>query len=122
MHYSTVVMWTVLFSAEVESWLAGLGDDDWDSIMASVELLEARGPSLGRPAADRIKASAHHNMKELRSIGGNLRVLFAFDPVRQAILLIGGDKTDDWTAWYERNIPLADALYDDYLTYLDETD
>jgi hypothetical protein len=115
-------MWTVLFSVGVESWLAGLGDDDWDSIMASVELLEARGPALGRPAADRIKASAHHNMKELRSIGGHLRVLFAFDPVRQAILLIGGDKAGDWTAWYERNIPLADALYDDYLTYLDESE
>lgn len=115
-------MWAVLFSAEVESWFAGLSDDDWDSIMASVELLESRGPALGRPAADRIKASRHHNMKELRSIGGHLRVLFAFDPVRQAILLIGGDKTGDWTTWYEGNIPLADALYDDYLIYLDENE
>lgn len=45
-------------------------------------------------------------------------MLFAFDPVRQAILLIGGD----WTSWYERNVPLADALYDEYLTYLDENE
>lgn len=54
-------------------------------------------------------------MKELRPPGGFLRVLFAFDPRRQAILLLGGDKSNDWSGWYERNIPLADDLYDQYL-------
>ena len=57
-------------------------------------------------------------MKELRSVGGHLRALFCFDPVRNAIVLIGGDKTDDWTGWYERTIPRADDLYDDYLAAL----
>jgi len=57
-------------------------------------------------------------MKELISFGGNLRALFAFDPLRQAIILLGGDKTDNWDGWYTQNVPLGDELYDDYLTYL----
>jgi hypothetical protein len=54
-------------------------------------------------------------MKELRSFGGNLRALFIFDPKRRAIVLLGGDKTDDWTGWYGRNIPIADDRYDLHL-------
>lgn len=54
-------------------------------------------------------------MKELRSFGGTLRALFVFDPKRRAIVLLGGDKTDDWTGWYERNIPIADDRYDLHL-------
>jgi len=64
---------------------------------------------------DRIKGSRHHNMKELRSIGGHIRILFAFDPIRAAILLVGGDKTGQWSAWYRENIPVADHLYDEHL-------
>jgi hypothetical protein len=55
-------------------------------------------------------------MKELRvSKGGAIRILFAFDPRRQAVLLIGGDKGGQWQAWYEKAIPLADDLFGDYL-------
>ena len=57
-------------------------------------------------------------MKELRPRGGNLRILFAFDPHRMAILLIGGDKTGQWNTWYERMIPIADDLYDEHLDSL----
>jgi hypothetical protein len=57
-------------------------------------------------------------MKELRSIGGHLRALFAFDPRRRAIVLLGGDKTNDWSGWYERNVPLADDIYDEHLRSL----
>jgi hypothetical protein len=113
-------MWVVLFSTEAEEWLASLTDEEWASIMAPIEMLEAEGPSLGRPAVDSITGSRHRNMKELRSFGGHLRALFAFDPQRQAIVLLGGDKAGDWSGWYERNIPRADALYDDYLRYLQE--
>jgi len=109
------VSWDVYFTEPAEQWILGLSDPDYEAIMAAVELLEEHGPTLGRPAADRIEASRHHNMKELRSFGGHLRALFAFDPKRQAIVLLGGDKTDDWTGWYERNIPIADQLYEDYL-------
>ena len=115
-------MWTVLFSPEAEAWLDDLTDREWESIMAAVELLAERGPGLGRPAVDTITGSRHANMKELRSFGGHLRALFAFDPKRQAIVLLGGDKTDDWRGWYERNIPIADALFDDYLAYLRSTE
>ena len=58
-------------------------------------------------------------MKELRAAqGGALRVLFMFDPRRQAILLLGGDKSGEWNAWYARAVPLADDLYDTYLAEL----
>jgi len=81
-------------------------------------MLEQYGPSLGRPAVDHIKGSRHHNMKELRSRGRHLRALFCFDPRRTSIVLLGGNKADDWTGWYERNIPLADDLYDIYIDEL----
>lgn len=60
-------------------------------------------------------------MKELRAAsGGALRVLFMFDPRRQAILLLGGDKSGEWSTWYEWAVPLADDLYDAYLRELRE--
>jgi len=108
----------VYFTAVAEDWLMGLGDDDYDSIMARIELLEEHGPGLGRPVVDRIHGSRHPNMKELRA--GSMRALFAFDPLRQAIVLVGGDKRNDWTGWYERNIPLADDLLDAHLDSLRE--
>lgn len=116
MGYSTCMGWTVLFSKEAEDWINNLNDDQFAAIIAATTELEQHGPALGRPIVDSIKGSRHHNMKELRA--GTLRALFAFDPHRQAIILLGGDKRDDWTAWYERNIPLADDLYDDYLDHL----
>src|SRR2546423_15659326 len=95
-----------------------LHDDDYDPIMARIELLEGRGPRLARPVADTIAGSRHPNMKELRA--GSLRALFAFGPLRQAIVLLGGDERDDWTGWYERSIPLADDLLDAHLATLAE--
>src|SRR3954454_9466892 len=85
----------VYFTALAEEWVMSLGDDDYDSIMARIELLEEHGPGLGRPVVDSIRGSRHPNMKELRA--GSMRALFAFDPLRQAIVLVGGDKRDDWT-------------------------
>jgi hypothetical protein len=71
------------------------------------------------PHADTVKGSRHAQMKELRTQchGRPLRTFFAFDPRRAAILLLGGDKTGD-TRFYERMIPLADRLYDEYLAEL----
>src|SRR3954453_17097914 len=100
----------VYFTAVAEDWVRALSADDYDSIMARIELLEEHGPGLGRPVVDSVRASRHANMKELRA--GSMRALFAFDPLRQAIVLVGGDKRDDWTGWYERNIPLADDMLD----------
>ena len=108
----------VFFTVQAEDWVMNLDDDDYDQIMARIELLEERGPALGRPVVDTIEGSRHPNMKELRA--GTMRALFAFDPLRQAIVLIGGDKRDDWTGWYERNVPLADDLLDAHLATLEQ--
>ena len=85
-----------------------------------IQLLEEHGPALRRPVVGTLRNSRHGNMKELRasSGGGSLRVLFAFDPRRQVILLLGGDKTGQWERWCEWAIPAADDLYDVYLREL----
>lgn len=84
--------------------------------MARVELLEQEGPALGRPVVDRIEGSQFHHMKELRcSSSGALRVLFAFDPNRRAVLLVGGDKAGRWDDWYDDSIARADELYQKHL-------
>jgi len=69
---------------------------------------------------DRIKGSTLHNLKELRpgSAGTTeIRILFIFDPDRNAVLLVAGDKAGQWTTWYRQAIPLAE---DRYATYLKE--
>ncbi|HEY4838339.1 MAG TPA: type II toxin-antitoxin system RelE/ParE family toxin, partial [Candidatus Acidoferrales bacterium] len=76
-------------------------------------------PALRRPHVGAISNSRHANMKELviQHAGRPYRVLFAFDPRRTGILLIGGDKTGN-NRWYEEFIPVADALFDDHLKQL----
>lgn len=113
-------MWSVDIEA-IAGWLALLDDSSREQVVAAIELLEDRGPQLGRPIVDSVTASRHKNMKELRpgsSGRSELRVLFAFDPERSAIMLIAGDKAGDWKRWYKKNIPLADDLFDDHLTRL----
>lgn len=112
-------MWDVEYTDEFEQWWQTLTDLERSDLSATIELLERAGPQLSRPHADTVKGSRHNNMKELRTQSGGhpLRTLFAFDPRRCAILLIGGDKTGD-DRFYEKMIPLADHLYDDYLEEL----
>lgn len=110
--------WEVELTPEAERWYMELTPRDAERIAATLDELERRGPGLGRPFVDSVRGSRHHNMKELRSIGGHLRALFAFDPGRRAVVLLGGDKTNDWRGWYERSIPLADRLYDRHLRNL----
>jgi hypothetical protein len=77
-----------------------LAQSDAEALLAAIRVLRDRGPALGRPLVDTIKGSRHKNMKELRpgSTGrSEIRVLFAFDLERQAILLAGGDKSEDWS-------------------------
>ena len=82
--------WSVVGTNAFEDWFIGLDESDRARIEDRVDLLEQLGPSLGRPVVDSIQASRHHNMKELRA--GSLRVLFIFDPLSTAVLLLGGDK------------------------------
>ncbi len=105
----------------IADWLASLDDDSREQIVAAIELLEDRGPQLGRPIVDTVTSSRHRNMKELRpgsSGRSELRILFAFDPKRAAIMLIAGNKAGNWVRWYKKNIPLADDLFDDHLRAL----
>ncbi len=94
--------------------------EEQESVRAGVFKLEDKGPGLSRPLADTASGSRHPNMKELRPPGGNIRVLFAFDPRRMAILLVGGDKTGRWREFYEEKVPEADRLYDEHLEELRE--
>jgi hypothetical protein len=113
--------WVVELHSSVEAWFMQLVEEDpktADLIEEAIDMLAATGPTLGRPLVDRVKGSTYHNMKELRpaSAGGTeIRVLFMFDPRREAILLAAGDKTGDWQGWYDRNIPLAEQRYTQHL-------
>lgn len=119
MRYSARV-WDVEFTNEFESWWDTLESEEQQAIDAAVRVLEERGPGLGRPLVDTVTGSRHANMKELRV--GSARILFAFDPRRTAILLIGGDKRDQWQEFYEKMIPLADQLFDEHLNDLETPD
>ena len=107
--------WDVEFHPECERWAHELSQDDAEALLAAVRVLRDHGPNLGRPLVDTVKAGRHPNMKELRpgSTGRTeVRVLFAFDKQRAAILLLGGNKSDDWSGWYAKNIPIADERFE----------
>lgn len=111
--------WEVEGTSEFAEWYSRLSDAEKEDVIAVVDLLEARGPRLGFPYSSAIRDSRHGHMRELRvqHLGKPYRVLYAFDPRRSAILLLGGDKTGD-DRWYERHVPVADRLYDEYLQEL----
>ncbi|WP_425953350.1 type II toxin-antitoxin system RelE/ParE family toxin [Xylanimonas sp. McL0601] len=113
-------MWDVDLEL-IADWLVGQDQGTREQLVAAIELLEERGPHLGRPVVDTITASRHKNMKELRpgSAGrSEVRIRFAFDPRRSAILLLAGDKSRNWQGWYKKNIPIADDLFDEHLKKL----
>jgi hypothetical protein len=107
--------WDVILLKEVEAWYFSLDDDAMAAVTGAIDLLELEGPTLGRPTVDRVNGSKFHSMKELRPAGTSIRILFIFDPQRQAILLLGGDKAGTWTSWYDKNIPTAERRYEDWL-------
>lgn len=114
--YNKGVAWEINYTDEFGNWWDNLTVEEQVAVEKRVDLLAITGPTLGRPAVDRIHTSRHSNMKELRvGTSAAIRVLFAFDPNREAVLLIGGDKAGAWNAWYEVNVPLADDLFDNYL-------
>ncbi len=116
--------WTVLFHDEFEAEFEALVEDLQDELLAHAKLLATFGPNLGRPTVDTLKGSRHSNMKELRfSWSGQVwRVAFAFDPQRQAIVLVGGDKSGaDQRKFYKRLLTVADARYDEHLRTLSQS-
>ncbi len=112
-------MWSVLATTAFEGWWSSLPLDVRTAIAHDIEVLRRIGPSLGRPQADVIHGSRHANLKELRTRHRRRqwRVLFAFDPNRQGVLLIGGAKTSDRRA-FSALIAEAERLFDDHLASL----
>ena len=114
--------WSVEFHPACEEWAGRLDPSDAEALLAAIRVLRDQGPTLGRPLVDTVKGSRHNNMKELRpgSTGRTeIRVLFAFDLERMAILLVGGDKSGDWKGWYDTNIPVADDRFDEHQAKLE---
>jgi hypothetical protein len=113
------VSWTAERTSEFDEWWKGLTDQEQRKVVASVEALQELGPGAGRPLVDTVEGSRHPNMKELR-ITQTMRVFFAFDPERTAILLVGGDKAGKTKRFYKKMIPVADRIYDRHLRELAE--
>jgi hypothetical protein len=113
--------WEVEFTDEFGEWWDGLSVDEQNSIADGVYVLEEFGPTLTRPQADTVLGSKYPNMRELRiqHQGRPYRVLYAFDPRRVGVLLIGGDKTGN-SRWYEEFVPKADTIYSQHLREIEE--
>lgn len=112
--------WEVEYVDEFEVWWNTLIESEQEDIAAMVGLLEKFGPNLKFPYSSGINKSKFSHMRELRVQHGGrpYRILYAFDPRRVAILLVGGDKTgkDDW---YDKFIPIADCLYQEHINLLE---
>jgi hypothetical protein len=111
--------WEVEVTDQFKEWWQTLDEEQQDAVAIKVLLLQEFGPALGTPHSSDIKGSRHGRMRELRAqqAGRPLRVLYAFDPRRAAILLIGGDKTGN-DRFYTEYAPIADRLYDEHLEEL----
>ena len=110
--------WEIRVTSELLAWINTLDERTKAQVVDAIDRLAEAGPALGRPLVDSIGHSQIGNLKELRpgSAGrSEVRILFAFDPWRSAILLTGGDKSGDWQGWYRRAIPRAEELYEEYL-------
>lgn len=116
----SVPLWEVEVTDEVAAWYEDLSAEEQESVTFSVRLLMERGPMLPHPHSSGIKGSRHGHMRELRiqHEGRPYRVLYAFDPRRTAILLIGGEKTGVGDRWCAEFVPKADELYDAHLEML----
>ena len=112
-------MWEVEYTHQFAEWWYRLTERQQDAVAHGVDLLVQQGPTLSYPYSTGISGSRHQHMRELRAQSGGrpLRVFYAFDPRRSAILLIGGDKTGD-DRFYRVYVPIADRLYDDYIEEL----
>lgn len=99
-------------------WYEDLEDGDKEAVAVAIDLLEARGVALGHPYSSAIRGSKIA-MRELRvqSHGKPIRVLYTFDPKRQAVVIIGGHKTDD--RFYDEHVPRAERFFQAYLDVLE---
>ncbi len=119
--YTCVVAWEVEFTDDFEGWWNSLSEIEQGKVDARVTLLMEHGPNLGYPFSSQVKGSRYPEMREFRTqaAGDPLRILYAFDPRRTAILLVAGDKTGD-DRWYKTHVPIADRLFEAHLKELGE--
>jgi hypothetical protein len=115
------VEWEIEITGEFERWWDSLSEAEQEDVRACVLLLREHGPALRFPVSTGIQTAKHSHMRELRIQHGGepYRILYAFDPRRTAILLVGGKKTGD-QRWYETFVPIADRLYDEYIAELEK--
>ncbi len=111
----------VEYTNEFDDWWNSLSEKEQDTVYSYVSLLEDKGVQLKYPYSSNVNSSKHSHMRELRiqHKGKPYRVLYAFDPRRIAILLVGGCKSGD-DDWYEKYVPIADSIYDDHLIEIKE--
>ncbi|BCB82315.1 hypothetical protein GCM10022251_47360 [Phytohabitans flavus] len=118
--------WSIIVLEPARSWLHSLRRTDRATLVLvsqAIEALSIEGPGLGRPLVDTVKGSRLANLKELRpgsSGAAKVRVLFVFDPLRQAVILVGGDKAGRWRGWYRSAIPMAEAAFAEHLKRVEE--
>lgn len=113
------MQWILVCSTEFEAWLNAQTEALQDATLTNLRILEEFGPTLGRPKVDTLKGSNLKNLKELRFEFDRapIRVLFAFDPNRQALIILAGDKSSD-KRWYEKSIPTAEKIFLRHITQL----
>ena len=114
-------MWDVEATDAFEEWWGKLTEQEQDDVTALVELLEERGPKLPFPYSSGIEGSKFSHMRELRiqSHGESIRVFYAFDPRRVAVLLVGEIKTGKEKRFYKKYVPRADKLYVQHIKSLE---
>jgi hypothetical protein len=111
------VAWTVIDHPDFDVERERLPRNVLDKLAEVILALEERGPQLGRPLVDTLKGSEHPNMKEIRiAVNGAWRFAFAFDPERNAIILVGGNKEGvSSDRFYKNLIKIADERFDEWL-------
>jgi hypothetical protein len=112
--------WEAEYTDAFEAWWEGLTVDTQESVAAIVGLLEHLGPHLPFPYSSDVRLARRYAIRELRIQHGGepYRVLYAFDPRRVAVLLLGGNKSGD-SRWYRTHVPRAEALLARHLVELD---
>jgi len=112
-------VWDVEVTDEFENWWGELDEEEQESVSVVVELLIKEGPMLPFPYSSDVKGAKKHDIRELRiqHQGNPYRVLYAFDPRRSALLILGGDKSGN-SRWYLENVTRAEKLYDEHLREL----
>lgn len=115
-------MWKIDYEM-IEDWLDKQSDEHVAAIFAALEILEIEGPNLGRPLVDTLSGTTTKNLKELRPASpgkSEIRILFAFDTNRKAVMLLAGDKAvgkngrSQWNSWYKTAIPNAERLFEEH--------